>query len=72
MNDAEFAVSVIPHTGKETTLLEKKAGDIVNLENDVIGKYVQKLMGTVVEPVETTTGVSQAERDNKLMDWLKG
>ena len=41
-----FAVSVIPHTGDETTLLDKRAGDIVNLENDIIGKYVEKLMGT--------------------------
>ena len=68
VNDAEFAVSVIPHTGKETTLLEKKLGDIVNLENDVIGKYVQKLMGIK----SAADSVSQAERDNKLMDWLKG
>lgn len=40
-----FQVSVIPHTGEETTLLKKKPGDLVNLENDVIGKYVQKLLG---------------------------
>ncbi len=39
-----FKVSVIPHTGEETTLLKKKPGDIVNLENDLIGKYVEKLM----------------------------
>lgn len=39
-----FAVSVIPHTGAETTLLKKTAGDIVNLENDVIGKYVERLL----------------------------
>lgn len=44
VTDRAFKVSIIPHTGKETTLLEKKAGDIVNLENDIIGKYVQKLM----------------------------
>ena len=37
--------SVIPHTGEETTLLEKVPGDLVNLENDVIGKYVEKLLG---------------------------
>ena len=37
-------VSIIPHTGQETTLLTKKAGDIVNLENDVIGKYVEHLL----------------------------
>ena len=39
-----FAVSIIPHTGQETTLLTKKPGDIVNLENDVIGKYVEHLL----------------------------
>ncbi len=44
-DEAGFQVSVIPHTGEETTLLEKGAGDLVNLENDVIGKYVEKLLG---------------------------
>ena len=39
-----FLVSVIPHTGEETILLRKRAGDVVNLENDVIGKYVQRLL----------------------------
>ncbi|MCI8763238.1 MAG: riboflavin synthase [Lachnospiraceae bacterium] len=40
-----FQVSVIPHTGEETTLLRKKPGDLVNLENDIIGKYVERLLG---------------------------
>lgn len=39
-----FQVSIIPHTGEETTLLKKKTGAVVNLENDIIGKYVEKLM----------------------------
>ena len=39
-----FSVSVIPHTGEETTLLKKKAGDAVNLENDIVGKYIQKFV----------------------------
>ena len=43
-DDRMFRVSIIPHTGAETGLLEKKNGDIVNLENDIIGKYVQKLL----------------------------
>ncbi|WP_027398185.1 riboflavin synthase [Anaerovorax odorimutans] len=43
-----FGVSVIPHTGSETTLLRKKVNDIVNLECDVIGKYVEKL----IRPIE--------------------
>lgn len=40
-----FSVSLIPHTGAETTLLQRKPGDQVNLENDVIGKYVERLLG---------------------------
>lgn len=41
---AGFRVSVIPHTGRETTLLQQKIGDTVNLECDIIGKYVEKLL----------------------------
>ncbi len=40
-----FSVSIIPHTAKETILSQKKCGDKVNLENDMIGKYVEKLLG---------------------------
>lgn len=40
-----FSVSIIPHTGSETTLLSRKSGDRVNLECDIIGKYVEKLVG---------------------------
>lgn len=39
-----FKVSIIPHTGSETTLLDRKSGDKVNLENDVVGKYVKKML----------------------------
>lgn len=38
-----FGVSVIPHTAAETTLLERKPGDRINIECDIIGKYVEKL-----------------------------
>ena len=41
----DFSVSVIPHTRRETILSDKKIGDAVNLETDVIGKYVERLMG---------------------------
>lgn len=44
VDDTSFQVSIIPHTGEETTLLTKKPGDSVNLENDVIGKYVDRLL----------------------------
>ena len=39
-----FSVSIIPHTAAVTILGEKKPGDTVNLENDIIGKYVEKLL----------------------------
>ncbi len=39
-----FKVSIIPHTASVTTLGERKIGDSVNLENDIIGKYVEKLL----------------------------
>lgn len=39
-----FAVSLIPHTQQATTLHSAKIGDVVNLENDIIAKYVEKLM----------------------------
>lgn len=44
VGDADFAVSVIPHTRAVTSLAAKRAGDTVNVENDVIGKYVQRLL----------------------------
>ncbi len=44
VDDECFKVSVIPHTGEETTLLTRKVGDVVNLENDLVGKYVEKLL----------------------------
>lgn len=45
VTEETFSVSLIPHTGEVTTLLSKHIGEVVNLENDVIGKYVKKLMG---------------------------
>lgn len=64
--DAEsFQVSVIPHTGEETTLLKKKPGDVVNLENDVIGKYVERLLGL------GTVGKKQTNRSGITMGFLE-
>ena len=40
----DFSVSIIPHTQANTALADRKAGDIVNLETDIIGKYVEKLL----------------------------
>lgn len=40
----DFSVSVIPHTAKETILGMKKVGDTVNLENDIVGKYIEHFL----------------------------
>ena len=39
-----FSVSIIPHTLKMTILKNCRVGDLVNLENDIVGKYVEKLL----------------------------
>ena len=44
VSDDEFKVSVIPHTGEETTLLKKSPDNLVNLENDVVGKYIERFV----------------------------
>ena len=44
VSHTDFTVSLIPHTGEETTLLKHRPGEVVNLETDIIGKYVEKLM----------------------------
>lgn len=43
VNSRTFEVSVIPHTRQVTTILERKAGDHVNIECDMVAKYVEKL-----------------------------
>ncbi len=52
VSSTDFSVSVIPHTSQHTNLSQRKIGDTVNLENDCIGKYVQKLMGLPIHPIE--------------------
>ena len=44
VTEDSFSVSVIPHTARSTVLGTKRAGDVVNLETDIIGKYVEKLL----------------------------
>ena len=39
----EFSVSIIPHTAAETTLSERRTGDKINIECDIIGKYIEKM-----------------------------
>lgn len=61
VSDTDFQVSLIPHTGEETVLLRRHAGEKVNLENDVVGKYVQKLLGRALGRGGGSAGSSDAE-----------
>lgn len=63
VDDKSFAVSVIPHTGANTTLLEKKPGNTVNLETDMVGKYVEKLLRYEESKEKPQSGIT--------MDFLK-
>lgn len=56
-----FSVSIIPHTAQETILSHRSVGDIVNIENDVIGKYVEKLI---------TCEKNKKNESNITMDFL--
>ena len=45
VRDGSFTVSILPQTRANTNLKELRAGDRVNLEADVIAKYVERLVG---------------------------
>jgi riboflavin synthase len=57
-----FSVSLIPTTLQSTTLGKRKGGDTVNIETDVLGKYVKKYVqamsggGTVTEDLLRRSG----------------
>lgn len=59
VTDRDFQVSVIPHTRQETALAEKKQGCIVNIECDVVGKYIEKLLA----PKETQKSQSRIDEN---------
>lgn len=57
VDDKSIKVSLIPHTRDKTTLLSKKVGELVNLECDMLGKYVEKLLLSR-EQASVTSGIS--------------
>ena len=60
VTDTDFSVSIIPHTAKETVLGFKKVGDTVNLENDVVGKYIEHFLTFDDKNVpEKNTGITK-------------
>lgn len=56
VSDVGFTASVIPHTRAHTNLAEKKPGDIVNVECDIIGKYVMRYVSEGMSCARDTQG----------------
>lgn len=56
VGNGSFSVSLIPHTREQTTLGDKVPGDEVNLETDILGKYVWKML----------SGIQQPEKNSKI------
>lgn len=66
VTESYFSVSVIPHTQTATTLTSKTVGGIVNLENDILGRYVEKLLRA-----DTSTGLQKTENSRLTMEFLQ-
>jgi riboflavin synthase len=56
VENCSFQVSIVPHTGQQTILLNKRGGDSVNLESDIIGKYVRKFL--ILKTDEPLNGIT--------------
>jgi riboflavin synthase len=53
VSQSGFQVNIIPHTAAQTTLLRIKPGDRVNIETDIIGRYVERLLTGRAEPASS-------------------
>jgi len=62
VDDSSFKISIIPHTKDATTLIGKGVGQLVNLECDLIGKYIEKLVNHKAN--------SKEEKKDITMDFL--
>ena len=64
VTNSNFSVSIIPHTRVPTNLASKKVGDVLNLENDLVGKYVERLMlqpiaASQEQPEQKSSGITK-------------
>lgn len=64
LREGSFDVAVIPHTFAETTLGDRRAGDRVNLEVDLLGKYVERLLAA---RLGDTDALARDERLRQLL-----
>ena len=59
ISDDNFSISVIPHTADNTILTRKRVGDTVNLENDCVGKYIEKFLNIPAQSIKCQKASSQ-------------
>ncbi len=57
VTEAGFSVNIIPHTAVQTTLSVRRAGDLVNIETDILGKYIDRML-TARETASESGGLS--------------
>lgn len=71
-----FTVNIIPYTAKTTTIGKKKVGDKVNLESDIIAKYVEKMVtipGLFLHMENNSGGIFQSgSLAGKMIEWPEG
>jgi len=58
LGDTIFGVSLIPHTQEMITLGKRRVGDYINVETDLIGKYIERFMKFQDEPSEKKEGIT--------------
>lgn len=62
VDDEAFAVSIIPHTLAQTILQDKQPGDSVNIETDLLGKYIYKFMNAMSDSEGAAKPASKQSR----------
>ncbi len=58
LEENSFGVSLIPHTQEMITLGRKKVGDYINIETDLIGKYIERLMKFQDDTKDNSRGIT--------------
>lgn len=66
-DETSFTVSIIPHTLAQTILNDKRVGDVVNLETDILGKYIEHLMN-YKEPADSSKNKNSPITEAFLVD----
>ncbi len=65
LDEAGLSVAIIPHTWQVTNLSSRRVGDRVNIEVDVIAKYVERLVGPQLQSSQQPSGLLQPSQDSQ-------